>query len=197
MQIRSAGTPRPLTLSQTVSSLYLKVTANNVTSLSVKTWWEKTGFHTNLPFSHSRLRLDRYLSCTLEKTEPCIQPTILKKDFLEYWAVLHVPFKKNIMYFFAPYGKFGSPYLNKAQQLQEQCYPFLAVFLCVCVQTMVWLPVFTIFNMPTDIDYSSTTTCYTQQPVFGVFVRTFSHHSGLRLRWQNCLKPPKRFIFFK
>ena len=46
----------------------------------------------------------------------------------------------------------GSPYLGKAQQPQEQRYPFLSV--CVvfsCVQTMVWLPVFAIFNVCTDI----------------------------------------------
>ncbi len=39
--------------------------------------------------------------------------------------------------------KYGSPYLVKAQQLQEQRYPFLSV--CVefwCNQTMAWLPVF-------------------------------------------------------
>ena len=47
--------------------------------------------------------------------------------------------------------KFGSPYLGKAQQLQEQHYPFLLV--CVvflCVQTMLWLPVLGIFNVHTD-----------------------------------------------
>ena len=41
-------------------------------------------------------------------------------------------------------------YLGKAQQLQKQRYPFVSV--CVafsCVQTMVWLPVFRIFNMHT------------------------------------------------
>ena len=44
-------------------------------------------------------------------------------------------------------------FLGKAQQPQEQRYPFLrvcAVFLCV--KTMVRLPVFWIFNMCTDVD---------------------------------------------
>ena len=41
-----------------------------------------------------------------------------------------------------------SPYLGKAQQLQEQLYPFLSVCAVFsCVQTMVWLPVFGIFNV--------------------------------------------------
>ena len=42
--------------------------------------------------------------------------------------------------------KFRSPHLGKAQQLQEQCYPFLSA--CVvfsCVQIMLWLPVFGIW----------------------------------------------------
>lgn len=45
-------------------------------------------------------------------------------------------------------GKFRTPYLGKAQQLQEHRYPFLpvhAVFLVV--QTMVWLPALSIFNV--------------------------------------------------
>ena len=57
------------------------------------------------------------------------------------------------LYFFVPCGKFGSPYLGKAQQPQDQHYPFLSV----CggfsfVWTMVWLPVFEIFNTCTDVD---------------------------------------------
>ena len=49
--------------------------------------------------------------------------------------------------------QFVSRYRGKAQQPQEQRYPFLSV--CVvfsCVQTMVWLPVFGIFNVRTDVD---------------------------------------------
>ena len=56
-------------------------------------------------------------------------------------------------FFIVPCGKFGSPYLGKAQQPQEQRYPFLSM--CVvfpCVQTVVWLPVFGIFNVRTDVD---------------------------------------------
>ena len=56
-------------------------------------------------------------------------------------------------YCIIPCGKFGSPYLGKVQELQEQRYPFLsvcAVFLCV--QTMAWLPAFGIFNVRTDVD---------------------------------------------
>ena len=50
-------------------------------------------------------------------------------------------------------GKFESPYLGKAQQMQERRYPFLSA--CAVfwdVQTMVWLPVFGIFNVCTDVD---------------------------------------------
>ena len=49
---------------------------------------------------------------------------------------------------------FCSPYLGKAQQPQEQRYPFLSVCVVFCVQTMVyiWLPVFGNFNMNTDVD---------------------------------------------
>ena len=42
--------------------------------------------------------------------------------------------------------------LTQLQQQQEQHYPFLPVLQCVqyfCVQTLVWLPVFRIFNMRT------------------------------------------------
>ena len=45
-------------------------------------------------------------------------------------------------YFNVPCGKFGPLYFGKAQQPQEQRYPFLSA--CVvfsCVQTMVWLTV--------------------------------------------------------
>ena len=54
-------------------------------------------------------------------------------------------------YFIVPCGKFGSPYLGKTQQPQEQCYRFLSVRAAFsCVQTMVWLPVFGNFNVRTD-----------------------------------------------
>ena len=51
----------------------------------------------------------------------------------------------------------------KAQPPQEQRYPFLplcAVF--PCVQTMVWLPVYGIFNVPTDVD-----TCNCTRGLYG------------------------------
>ena len=52
-----------------------------------------------------------------------------------------------------PIQKFRSPYLGKAQQLQEQRYPLLSVFAVFpCVQTTVWLSVFGIFNMRPDVD---------------------------------------------
>ena len=45
------------------------------------------------------------------------------------------------------------PHLGKAQQPQEGRYPFLSVCAVFsCVQTMVWLPVFGIFNMCIDAD---------------------------------------------
>ena len=56
-------------------------------------------------------------------------------------------------YFFVPCGKFGSPYLDKAQQPQEQRYPFLSVCAVFSfVQTVVWLQMFRNFNMHTDVD---------------------------------------------
>ena len=57
------------------------------------------------------------------------------------------------IYFRVLCGKFGSPYLGKGQQPQEQRYPFLsecAVF--SCVPTMAWLSVFGVFNVYTDAD---------------------------------------------
>ena len=43
--------------------------------------------------------------------------------------------------------------IRVAQQPQEQRYPFLPVSVVFsCVLTMVWLPVFGIFNVHTDVD---------------------------------------------
>ena len=50
---------------------------------------------------------------------------------------------------FDPCGKLESPYLDKAQQPQKQRYPFLPVCTFLCVQTMIWLPVFGTFNVLT------------------------------------------------
>ena len=62
-------------------------------------------------------------------------------------------------YFFVPCTevKFGSGrhYLGKEQQPQEQRYSLLsvyAVFSCVSPKKMVWLPVFGIFNVRTDVN---------------------------------------------
>ena len=74
--------------------------------------------------------------------------------------------------------KFGSPYLGKAQQLQEQHYPFLLV--CVvflCVQTMLWLPVLGIFNVLQEQRYPFLLVCVVfvcvqtmlWLPVLGIF----------------------------
>ena len=58
-----------------------------------------------------------------------------------------------IYYYFVPYRKFRLSYLGKAQQLQEQHYPFLSVCTAFSgVQTIVQLPVFGLFNMLTDAD---------------------------------------------
>ena len=54
-----------------------------------------------------------------------------------------------LKYFIIPCRKFGSPYSGKAQQLQEQCYPFLsmcAVFFA-CPNNGVGL-----FNIHSDAD---------------------------------------------
>ena len=54
----------------------------------------------------------------------------------------------SFQHFFVPCWKFWSNSLGKAQQLQEQRYPFLSVCAVFsCVRTMVWLPVFGIFNV--------------------------------------------------
>ena len=61
--------------------------------------------------------------------------------------------KKKKLYFTVPCGMYRSPYVGKAQQPQEQRYPFLSVCAVFsCVQRLVWLPVFGIFNMHTDVD---------------------------------------------
>ena len=47
----------------------------------------------------------------------------------------------------------AAPTNDAAQQPQEQCYPFLSVCaVLLCLQTVIWLPVFGIFNMCTDVD---------------------------------------------
>ena len=54
--------------------------------------------------------------------------------------------------------KFGSPYLGETQQPQEQGYPFLSVCAVFsCVPTMVWLPMFRIFNVCTEVNARSCT----------------------------------------
>ena len=49
-------------------------------------------------------------------------------------------------------GNSGSPYLCKVQQPQEQCYVFLSVCVVFTCETMVWLPIFGIFNVCSDVD---------------------------------------------
>ena len=62
-------------------------------------------------------------------------------------------FMCSVPYFFVPCGNFGSPYLGKSQQPEEQRYPFLSVCAAFsCVPTMVWLPVLGIFNVRADVD---------------------------------------------
>ena len=56
-------------------------------------------------------------------------------------------------YLIIPCGKSGSPYPGKSQQPQEHRYPFLSVCgVFSCIQTMIWLPVFGIFNVRSDAD---------------------------------------------
>ena len=53
-----------------------------------------------------------------------------------------------VLYFIVPCEKFGSPYPGKAEQPQEQLYRLLLVCAAFsCVQAMVCLPVFRIFNV--------------------------------------------------
>ena len=59
-----------------------------------------------------------------------------------FYTVLHCPLQE-----------IWVSYPGRAQELQEQCYPFLLVSAVFpCVQTMVWLPVFGIFNVHADVD---------------------------------------------
>ena len=62
---------------------------------------------------------------------------------------------EQISFFFSTSLPPVSSYPGKAQQPQEQRYPFLSVCAVFsCVQTMVWLPlvpVFGIFNVHTDV----------------------------------------------
>ena len=63
-----------------------------------------------------------------------------------------------LKHFLVPCRKFQSPYQSKTQQPQEQRYPFLSVCaVFVCVQTMVWLPMFGISNVRTDVDACDST----------------------------------------
>ena len=56
-------------------------------------------------------------------------------------------------YLIIPCGKSGSPYPGKSQQPQEHRYPFLSVCgVFSCIQTMIWLPMFGIFNVRSDAD---------------------------------------------
>ena len=57
-----------------------------------------------------------------------------------------------LFYFFALCRKFGSPYLGKSSVTHSYQS---AVFLCV--QTMVWLPAFGIFNVHVDVDAGDST----------------------------------------
>ena len=59
----------------------------------------------------------------------------------------------------SPFMKFGLPFTRvMLQQLQEQHCLFLPVHgVFLCVQTMVWLPVFGIFNVCTGFDAGSGT----------------------------------------
>ena len=55
--------------------------------------------------------------------------------------------------FTVPHRKLRSHYLGKTQHHKEHCYPFpLKGVVFLCVQTVVWLPVFGIFNTLTDVD---------------------------------------------
>ena len=54
----------------------------------------------------------------------------------------------SLQYVIVTCAKFGSTYLGKGQPPQEKRYPFIPVWVVfICVQTMVWLPLFGIYNM--------------------------------------------------
>ena len=88
-----------------------------------------------------------------------LKETSKKCDFCHFkrWVIITFSriffFKFIFEHFIVLLGKFRSPYLGKAQQSQKQCYPFLSVCAVFsCVQAMVWLPVFGVFNVCADVD---------------------------------------------
>ena len=98
-------------------------------------------------------RYQRHSRCITITQESREQVHIYEFSILSFLVLLLV-----LLVLHCSLCKFGSPYLGKAQQLQEQGYPFLsvcAVFLCV--QTIVWLPMFRIFNVRTEVNAHSCT----------------------------------------
>ena len=104
-------------------------------------------------------------------------------------------------YFFVHCGKFGSPYLAKAQQLQEQRYPFLSLCvysIAVCpnngIYVFVSLCVYSIAVCPNNGIYVFLSLCvysiavcpnngiYVWLPVFGIFSEPV-WPSGKALGW--------------
>ena len=80
--------------------------------------------------------------CRLAETKSLAACGILHGSSFFHWII-----------YISRYGKFGSLYLGKAQQPQEQRYPFLSMCAVFSrVQTMIWLPMFAIFNVNTDAD---------------------------------------------
>ena len=80
-------------------------------------------------------------------------------EFLDpFGGCMVLPFSAFFFFFFflsfiITCRKFGFPYLGRAQQPQVQHYPFPSVrAVFSCVQAMVWLTVFAIFNLHTDVN---------------------------------------------
>ena len=64
--------------------------------------------------------------------------------FLSLWLLFFADFLPLLLIFYFHCKKFGWPYLGKAQQPQEQRYPFISVCANRFVCPMIWLPVYPI-----------------------------------------------------
>ena len=92
------------------------------------------------------------LLCTCHSI-PWIKPVILLiGSFSLYFYILYIYtfFSTSLLLC----GKFGSlTWVRHRSCKSSNIYPFLSAFaVFVCVQTMVWLPVFRVLNMCTDVE---------------------------------------------
>ena len=126
------------------------------TTFSISTWptFSSTGKFHNLSDAE-QIKYTPQANNTAEDEATEVHCIIYQKTTDRHWLRWLFSQDDYFLYqcFIVPHRKFRSPHLGKAQQPLGQCYPFLSVSAVFsCVQTMVWLSVFGIFNMHTDAD---------------------------------------------